>query len=44
MARWRVEGAALSPDMPESLATHMDAHAVDVLRPEIIRQVAAEWR
>ncbi|MGY0835563.1 phosphotransferase family protein [Azospirillum argentinense] len=44
MARWRVEGAALSPDMPDSLAAHMDAHAVDVLRPEIIGRVAAEWR
>ena len=44
MARWRVEGAALSPDMPDSLAAHMDTHAADVLRPDVIERVAAEWR
>ncbi|WP_448206090.1 phosphotransferase [Azospirillum sp. sgz302134] len=43
MARWAVEGAALSPDMPESLAVHMDAHATDVLRPDIIERVSRDW-
>ncbi len=44
MARWSVEGAALSPGMPEALRTHMDAHATDILRPERIEQVRREWR
>ncbi|GLR81528.1 aminoglycoside phosphotransferase family protein [Azospirillum oryzae] len=44
MARWSVEGATLSPGMPEALRAHMDAHATDILRPERIEQVRREWR
>lgn len=44
MARWSVEGASLSPGMPEDLRAHMDAHATDILRPERIEQVRREWR
>ncbi|KAA0570631.1 phosphotransferase [Azospirillum sp. Sh1] len=44
MARWSVEGATLSPGMPEALRAHMDAHATDILRPERIEKVRREWR
>lgn len=44
MARWAVEGAALSPDMPESLAAYMDGHAADVLRPDTVERVSRDWR
>ncbi len=44
MARWNVEGAALSPDMPVSLAAYMDAHATDVLRPDTVERVSRDWR
>lgn len=44
MARWSVDGSALSPDMPESLAAYMDAHATDVLRPDVIDRVSRDWR
>lgn len=43
MARWAVDGARLSPDMPAELAAHMDAHATDVLRPATIERVIREW-
>ncbi|PWC34689.1 aminoglycoside phosphotransferase [Azospirillum sp. TSO35-2] len=43
MARWAVEGAALSPGMPEPLRAHMDAHAADILRAERIGQVRRDW-
>lgn len=44
MARWTVEGTALSPDMPDSLAAYMDAHATDVFRPDIVERVSRDWR
>lgn len=44
MARWSVEGATLSPGMPEPLRAHMDAHATDILRAGRIEQVRRDWR
>lgn len=44
MARWKVEGATLSPDMPDQLSAHMDAHVADVFRPDIIERVVRDWR
>ena len=44
MARWKVEGASLSPDMPDALSAHMDAHAADVLRPDTVERVSRDWR
>ncbi len=43
MARWSVEGATLSPGMPEPLRAHMDAHAADILRAGRIEQVRRDW-
>ncbi|BAI76556.1 aminoglycoside phosphotransferase (plasmid) [Azospirillum sp. B510] len=43
MARWSVEGATLSPGMPEALRAHMDAHASDILRANRIEQVRQDW-
>lgn len=44
MARWAVEGKTLSPDMPESLAAHMDRHVADLLHPDSIERIGHDWR
>lgn len=43
MARWKVEGAVLSPGMPEPLRRHMDGHVAAILRPDSIERVRGEW-
>lgn len=43
MARWKVEGAELSPGMPQPLRAHMDAHVTAIFRPDSIERVRGEW-
>lgn len=43
MARWKVEGAILSPGMPEPLRRHMDTHVAAILHPDSIQRVRGEW-
>lgn len=44
MARWAVDGRRLAPDMPDQVASHMDAHVADVFQPETIRLVRSDWQ
>ncbi|WP_245986926.1 hypothetical protein [Azospirillum thermophilum] len=44
MARWKVEGARLSPGMPDRLRAHMDAHVAFILSAGCIERVRQEWR
>lgn len=44
MARWAVEGDALSAGMPAALAQHMRRYVKDVFRPEVVERVRADLR
>ncbi|NYZ15094.1 phosphotransferase [Azospirillum sp. RWY-5-1] len=44
MARWAVEGEALSAGMPAALARHMRRYVEDVFRPEVVERVRADFR
>ncbi|WP_207456225.1 aminoglycoside phosphotransferase family protein [Azospirillum sp. SYSU D00513] len=44
MARWRVEGATLSPSMPERLRAYLAGRAAAVFEPRVIEGVSREWR
>lgn len=43
MARWKIEGDRLSPDMPDALRAHLRNRVADVFRPATIDRVRHDW-